>query len=296
MDIAEIAYNNSKHASTGFTPYYLNSGSDIHLPIDNALSSSALSANPSAAECVQQMHKDLVIAKENIVKAQQRQEKYANRRRRVADEYEVGDRVMLSTEGMKAKSGKLLSKFIGPFQVVGVPSLVNVKLLLPSQLLSSRTHDVFHISKVKHFVTSTRDSGGNLYPGITSSQGVRQGDPLSSLLFALAIQPVYEALVTKHVGVHASAILDDVTLVGTPDELVEAYDTLTREALKIGLQIQPGKCQFIYFHDQLSPLPSTVHSFMQSHQIPYYHEAAIILGAPIGINLSLIDLVSTKNK
>jgi hypothetical protein len=160
LDIAEIAYNNSKHASTGFTPYYLNSGSDIHLPIDHALSSSALSPNPSAAECVHQMHLDLTIAKENILKAQQRQEKYANRKRRDADEYEVGDRVMLSTEGMTGKSGKLLSKFIGPFQVIAVPSLLNVKLLLPSQLLSSRTHDVFHISKVKHFITSDREFPG----------------------------------------------------------------------------------------------------------------------------------------
>jgi hypothetical protein len=90
------------------------------------------------------MHLDLTIAKENILKAQQRQEKYANRKRRDADEYEVGDRVMLSTEGMTGKSGKLLSKFIGPFQVIAVPSLLNVKLLLPSQLLSSKTqcHDV----------------------------------------------------------------------------------------------------------------------------------------------------------
>jgi hypothetical protein len=106
------------------------------------------------------MHLDLTIAKENILKAQQRQEKYANRKRRDADEHEVGDRVMLSTEGMTGKSGKLLSKFIGPFQVIAVPSLLNVKLLLPSQLLSSRTHDVFHISKVKHFITSDREFPG----------------------------------------------------------------------------------------------------------------------------------------
>ena len=138
-----------------------------------------------------------------------------------------------------------------------------------------------------------RDGGGNLYPGITSSQGVRQGDPLSSLLFALAIQPVYEAVVNEHIDVSASAILDDITLVGTPTELAGAYETLTREAHKIGLHIQPNKCQFIYFHDHLSPLPSAVNSFIQSYQIPYHHEAAIILGAPIGINHKAIEALAT---
>ena len=34
LTAAEIAFNNSIHASTGFSPYYLNSGQQIYLPLD----------------------------------------------------------------------------------------------------------------------------------------------------------------------------------------------------------------------------------------------------------------------
>ena len=59
-----------------------------------------------------------------------------------------------------------------------------------------------------------RSANGSLYSGIFSAQGVRQGDPLSSLLFALTVQPVYEAVVRQHPTIKATAIHDDITLVG----------------------------------------------------------------------------------
>ncbi|HVW99154.1 MAG TPA: reverse transcriptase domain-containing protein, partial [Candidatus Babeliaceae bacterium] len=43
-----------------------------------------------------------------------------------------------------------------------------------------------------------RDHNHNLYAGLSSTQGVRQGDPLSSLLFTLTIQPVYQATIQQH--------------------------------------------------------------------------------------------------
>src|ERR1700678_3964041 len=57
-----------------------------------------------------------------------------------------------------------------------------------------------------------RNGDGTLWPGIYSAQGVRQGDPLSSLLFALTIQPIYEAVVQTHPTLEATAIHDDITL------------------------------------------------------------------------------------
>ena len=54
---------------------------------------------------------------------------------------------------------------------------------------------------------------------LESSEGVRQGDFLASLLFALCLQPTYEACLNVgrlHGSIHAFAIQDDLTFVGSP--------------------------------------------------------------------------------
>ena len=63
----------------------------------------------------------------------------------------------------------------------------------------------------------------------------------------------YQAVVTNHPSVQATAIHDDVTLVGPPDDLVQAYRTIVEQAKTINLQAQPHKCQFIYFHNCNKP-------------------------------------------
>ena len=137
-----------------------------------------------------------------------------------------------------------------------------------------------------------RNGDGKLWPGIYSAQGVRQGDPLSSLLFALTIQPIYEAVVQTHPTLKATAIHDDITLVGPADDLASAYSTIADLADAIGLQVQPSKCQFIYFHNDTSPLSSSVHSFLSQHHIPLQQSSAIILGAPIGATIHDIQALA----
>ena len=133
----------------------------------------------------------------------------------------------------------------------------------------------------------------SLWPGIYSAQGVRQGDPLSSLLFALTIHPVYEAVILQHPTIKATAIHDDLTLVGPPDDLLPAYSTMVTLSQRLGLQVQPAKCQFVYFHDQTTPLSSTVHSFLTQNHIPLKQKSAIILGAPIGATIQDIEDLAT---
>ena len=148
---AEIAFNNSVHASTGFTPFYLNSGQHFRLPMDAAVQAAQQAANPTAAQRIEQLARDLQRAKANLLLAQQRQAKYADRSRR-AETFAVGDRVLLSTEHLALKSAgqtpKLLAKYIGPFPVVRVVSDVSYELALPPSL---RIHPTFHISKLRRF-------------------------------------------------------------------------------------------------------------------------------------------------
>ena len=80
-------------------------------------------------------------------------------------------------------------------------------------------------------------------PFLRSRSGVKQGDPCGMLFFALALQPVLEAVAQQHPGVAIIAYADDVVLVGTPEGVHAAYAALTDGAADIGLRARPDKSQ-----------------------------------------------------
>jgi hypothetical protein len=147
LTAVEMAINTSRQSSTEFSPFYLNYGYEMKLPIDHALHQLHTSQSPSVEDSIRTMNADLEKAKMNIAKAQKRQAHYANQHRRLADEYKVGDRVMLSTTDLKLHAGKLSSKYIGPFEVIEVSPDKTVKLELPKSM--SGKHNNFNVSKVK---------------------------------------------------------------------------------------------------------------------------------------------------
>jgi hypothetical protein len=157
LTAAELAVNTSKQSSTQFTPFFLNFGREMHLPLDTAMSSVSQNPNQAAASAIGDMHKDVASARNNIQKAQTRQAKYADQRRRIADEFKVGDQVMLSTKDLSGW-GKLMSKYVGPFRVLGVLPDKMVELELPKFL--GRRHPNFNVSKVKMFHSSVLDFPG----------------------------------------------------------------------------------------------------------------------------------------
>lgn len=154
----EIAINNSKHSSTEFSPFYLNSGQDPLLPLEQAVNSAAQTDNPAVADCLHSMHEDIERAKKNIQKAQVRQAHYADQHRRKADEFVVGDRVMLSTDHLVRFGSKLTSKYVGPFRIKHVLADKMVELELPVSM--KLKYPRFNISKVKMFRTTKLDFPG----------------------------------------------------------------------------------------------------------------------------------------
>lgn len=67
---------------------------------------------------------------------------------------------------------------------------------------------------------------------------MRQGDPLASLLFANAIQPIYDEVVLR-TGLQAGALHDDLTLVGKPDALINSVPIIKELAAQRSLMIDP---------------------------------------------------------
>ncbi|GJZ92609.1 putative reverse transcriptase domain-containing protein [Tanacetum coccineum] len=97
-------------------------------------------------ELIQETTDKVVLIKEKLKAARDRQKSYADNR------LEVGDRVMLKVSPWKGvirfgKKGKLAPRYVGPFEILERIGLVAYRLRLPEEL--SGVHDTFHVSNLK---------------------------------------------------------------------------------------------------------------------------------------------------
>jgi len=153
LDAVEIAYNNSKQASTGFSPYYLNYGQHPSFPLTMSLPAETTHSNATAEALIEKLLENLKIAERNMITAQANQEEWSNRKRRDI-EFTEGEKVLLSTSDLHWKgttTPKLTMKYIGPFEIKRVLSHLNYELSLPNTL---PIHPIFHVSKLRKFVES----------------------------------------------------------------------------------------------------------------------------------------------
>ncbi|GJY63549.1 putative reverse transcriptase domain-containing protein [Tanacetum coccineum] len=102
-------------------------------------------------ELVQETTDKVVLIKEKLKAARDRQKSYADNRRKPL-EFKVGDRVMLKVSPWKGvirfgKKGKLAPRYVGPFEILERIGPVAYRLRLPEEL--SGVHDTFHVSNLK---------------------------------------------------------------------------------------------------------------------------------------------------
>lgn len=157
LPMVEFAINNSQHASSGFTPFYLNYGLhpntplSIQLPTVEEAPATDLGA-PAVTKFVAYLQAAVNKAKTLLLAAQNRQKTYADKRRSPDPDYGVGQEVLLSSKNIPLKhpgSNKLLPRWLGPFRVAKRVSSVAYKLELPNTM--SRLHPVFHVSLLKPY-------------------------------------------------------------------------------------------------------------------------------------------------
>ena len=117
LPTVEMVINSMPNSSTGFSPYYLNYGREPVMPVQLLCGNEKVSTE-SVASFIQRTTSDWELARENLKRSVEAQQKYYNRKHRDIG-YAMGDMVLLSTRNLKMKRipGKLQKRFVGPFLV-----------------------------------------------------------------------------------------------------------------------------------------------------------------------------------
>ncbi|GKC58693.1 putative reverse transcriptase domain-containing protein [Tanacetum coccineum] len=145
---AEFSYNNSYHASIKAAPYEALYGQKCRSPVCWAEVGEAQLTGP---EMIQETTEKIVLIKQRIQAAYDRQKSYADLKRKPM-EFKVGDRVILKVSPWKGvvrfgKRGKLNPRYVGPFKVLAKVGKVTYRLELPQEL--SWVYHTFHVSNLK---------------------------------------------------------------------------------------------------------------------------------------------------
>ncbi|GKB54978.1 putative reverse transcriptase domain-containing protein [Tanacetum coccineum] len=148
LPLAEFSYNNSYHSSIRCALFEALFGRKCSSPILRAEVGESSLIGP---ELVQETTDKVVLIKEKLKAARDRQKSYADNRRKPL-EFEVGDRVMLKVSPWKGvirfgKKGKLTPRYVGSFEILERIGPVAYRLRLLEEL--SGVHDTFHVSNLK---------------------------------------------------------------------------------------------------------------------------------------------------
>jgi len=119
--LIEFTYNNSFHSTTGMTPYKALYGRRCMTPLCWLEPIENLTLGPKV---VQQTTEKVKLIQERKKTSQSRQKSYQNKMRE-DPEFKIGDYVFLRVTprirvGQALKSRKLISRFIGPFQILKI--------------------------------------------------------------------------------------------------------------------------------------------------------------------------------
>jgi len=147
--MAEFAYSNKVQTSTKISLFRANNGQDLHMGFEMRKKGKFEKAEEFATR-MKEVHEEVEAA---LKRSQEEMRKYADRRRSEAEEYCVGDWVLLSMKDLKyqmkgRQSEKLTEYFVGPYQVKGIILTNTIELDLPNSI---KIHPVVNVSRVQRY-------------------------------------------------------------------------------------------------------------------------------------------------
>ena len=152
LPLVEFAYNNSYQASIQIAPYEALYGRPCRSPVCWIEVEGRTTTGP---KLVRDTSEKVDLIRERLLTTQSQQKIYVDRWRWPL-EFEVGDNVFLKVMPKRgvvkfSKWGKLLSLYIGPFEVLERVGTISYRLALPSSL--SSVHAVFHVSMLRKYTS-----------------------------------------------------------------------------------------------------------------------------------------------
>ena len=176
-----FTYREVPQASTGFSPFELLYGRDVHGPLDILKESweASKKSNESVVSYVlstqEKLRKMTEIVQENLSKAQGKQKMWYDKSARVR-EFETGDPVLVL---LPTSSSKLLAKWQGPYQVVKRMGKVNYLIDMHD---CRKRRRVFHVNMLRAFQVHRTTESNYFTDGVVeeSDEDVlfwKDGDP-----------------------------------------------------------------------------------------------------------------------
>ena len=150
LPLVEFAYNNSYQASIQMSPYGPLYGRPCRSPICWTKVGESSIIGPYL---IRDTSEKVSLIQQRLLMSQSRQKSYADVRRRRL-EFEVGDHIFLKVMPKRGvvkfgKRGKLLPRFVGPFEILERIGVVAYRLALPPSM--SGVHEVFHVSMLRRY-------------------------------------------------------------------------------------------------------------------------------------------------
>ena len=146
LEMMEFAFNNKVHTVMKMSLFQVNYKREPRIGFDIRKKEK----NEKAEEFVKEMKERHEEARVALVKVQEEMKRQADRSRKEAEEYRVGDKVLISTKDFsmelrKRAIKKLTEKFIGPYVVKRIVSENTVELEV---LASLRIHPVVNVRRI----------------------------------------------------------------------------------------------------------------------------------------------------